>query len=199
MERASKRSKPSVTTGAARAAADAAADAAGGRGHGSGGGGAPPPWLPQAAARVARVAERAEIARHLLALLGLVTVGLEAVGWALPLVASLALPLVAPVVGGGLWAPVAMSMVTGAGLEALVDALRLSREAAAVEGGFCDMAAGKPGTWPSWRKNPSFFRWGWPGLGQGGLGANGRVTAGRRGTRPEDADLPMGAKAYTVL
>ncbi len=185
MDRPARIREPSVKDPRQREAADAAADADGGRGQGAGNGGVKENQtadkVARGAARADRVAERARLAHMFLLALGLVAVGLEA----------------------GPWAPVAMYMAgQGGALEALVDALRLCREAAAVPGGFCDMAGGKPGTWPSWRKNPSFFRWSWPGRGRGVLGANGHVTdmEGLPGqARPEDADLPMGARAYKVF
>ncbi len=99
MDRPTRIREPSATDPRQREAADAAADAAGGRGQGVDTAQYTPEGAQRQAAclaaghaadkaargvaRVARVAERAEIARHLLALLGLVTVGLEAVGWAL--------------------------------------------------------------------------------------------------------------------
>ncbi len=69
-----------------------------------------------------------------------------------------------------------------------------------MRGGFCKMATGEA-DWPAWRKNPSFFRWSWPGGGARVLGVNGQVTTPSHPAfhRPEDDDLPMGAMAYKVL
>jgi hypothetical protein len=145
-----------------------------------------------AEAREARRAKRSNMAMALLTgLLAMIAVGLEAAGW-----------------GAAGWAPLAMVMAPGPGLEGLKPALGRCRKAAAVKGGFCEVASGQA-AWPSWRPNMQFWRWGWPGWGRGLLGANGRVTlppggyGRKKGKRPpgprREPDLATGARAYKVL
>ncbi len=188
--------EPSVTHPAKRAKADEEADAVGGSGSGekrtAAGAKRNKGAMAQhdearrvelEARRVERAVARLNMARAFLVALGLIAVGLEAAGRA---------------------AASAEAMVmAGSGLEALVQALRLCRQAAAVKGGFCDTAAGKRwAPWPSWRQGMQLWRWGWPDWGRGTLGANGHVSTCPNhpfSKRPEDENPSMGARAYKVL